>query len=369
MKILLVEFSPAKGHKQLFENICTMLSKNNVVEVMLPKGEEYSCAGADVSYLPYEIMNIQAKPRIYRSLVTILDSIKRMRIVAKVDKKNQYDCIISITYNEVAFGLGRFYFRDVEKIFLMHHNNLDSIANSKIKKMVFSTYVNKVRHIVQCRFISENMKKQYNIVPAKLLVWPHPLNSITEELSEIYLGNEIDCVGISNSNDENIINEIIQIEDTTQVIKGSNLHIVLRSKEREYDNGYLKVIRGFLSKKEYDAYIARGKIIFLPFPLKFYNRMSGTVIDAFSNYKTVIATPFELIKVCKKIYPQITRYYSLETFVDEVKALSMVEKDELRKQEFMRFLELHSSEYLSSNMHKQITASLRNEACDVVTDF
>lgn len=369
MKLLLLEFYPERGHRQLFETTCALLSEYALVTALLPKGEAYSCKAEEVLDSPYGLQALRKGSRLRRSIATILYSLRIMRYAAKLDKKNRYDSIICITYNELAFYFGRKFFKNPERLFLMHHNNLDAVANNGIKKRLFTAYVGKVRHIVQCRFIAEYLKKQYGVDEKRVLIWPHPLNGIEKEYLAECSKKALDCVGISNSNDENIIASIICQEEKTHRIKENALHIVLRSREQEYDNGYLKVIRGFLPKEEYDAYIARGKCIFLPFPLDFKNRMSGTLIDAFSNQKPVIGTSFELIKASVKAYPHITKLFSAETFVEDVKSLTRISTGLHREEEFQRFLQLHSSELLGEKMYRQIEAALKNESCSVAADF
>ena len=364
MKILLLEFSPAEGHKRLFLNTCELLAQQSKLFVVAADG--YALP-ENISTI-YRVNNktVRSKNRYIQVLNKIIDSIRRMRLAVKLDCQENFDAIICVTYNEWAYYIGHFLLGDEQKkIFLMQHNNIDNAERSRIKKWMMQKYAPKVRHIVQCQYVADYLAREYKIPEVHIIQWLHPMNANDTALTP--KEEAIDCVGISNSNDENVIRELIRKEKSKRIFAKNQIKVLLRSREEEYDDGYLKVIKGYLSKEKYDSYICAAKCIFLPFPESFVYRMSGTIVDAFSNRKPIIGTNILLIRQCEKAYPNICRPFSPDTFCTEIAELTVGSPKQ--EEDFAQFCRIHAEEHLKSTMARQLEASMKEEKFKIETDF
>lgn len=261
----------------------------------------------------------------------------------RIVKKNQIDTIIVASCDYITF-LMFYLFCSKKKICLIHHAEIDALETNVVKRVLFSLYKNKIIHIVFEDFIKEYLNNSFLVPKSQIIVMPHSLNEnncIDKSCMEYKM------VGLSSSNDEKIIQKIVQFEINTNYFKNKKSKIILKSKKIEFDDGYLKVTKEYLSNIDYNTYISSAEYILIPFSSDFKYRESGTLMDALSNNKKVIASDIMLIREYKKKYPDICFvYYSLE---DIITILSVDDKSKLiEKTEFEKFRSLHSKKKLVS---------------------
>lgn len=341
MKILYVNFiNEVWGHKRLDVNLIEYLSTFADVTVISPVGW-YSNLPSSVKVINY---TLQSKPKKNPKQVYHY-SIEIMKFASKIDKKEKFDYIFAATFHTYVQALGRFLFKNQNRIYLMHHYNTDTLERRK-PNFFFSLYVNKVNHIVFEKFIGDYLMERYGLSKERLLILPHPLykNKI-ENISPKYA-----CVGISNSNDEDFIKEIIMIEKEQRIFENNNIHVILRSKTQTFDNGYLNVFTGYLEQDDYDYYINNTSSIFMPFPKSFKYRMSGTLMDALSNEKILLGTDVPLLKLYQEKYPHIC--YVVKNpyeFINEVIKINDLDINNI-KQEFILFENDHSSKKIINTL-------------------
>jgi len=335
MKVLFVNFiNEVWGHKRLDENLIKFLSTFSDVTVISPVNW-YSNLPENIRVIHY---TLKSKPK-KNSKKVYHYSFEIMKLASKIDRKEKFDYIFVATFHTYVQAFGRLLFKNLNRIYIMHHYNTDTLERKK-PNFFFRLYVNKFNHIVFEEFIRDYLIKKYRLIKDRILVLPHPLykNSI-ENKSPKY-----ECVGISNSNDENFIKEIILIEKKNKVLKENKIHVILRSKNQTFDNGYLKVITGYLEQRDYNYLINNTRSIFMPFPQSFKYRMSGTLIDALSNGKILLGTDVPLLNLYKKRYPHICNVVkSPDEFINEVIKISNFDFDNI-KQEFSLFENDHSTE-------------------------
>lgn len=356
-KIILTEFYPLKGHANLFSNTYRLLRNHYDVTAIITKDNELhdeSCITIPFSYYK------DTKWLYLNRLLLLLYSFRVFYAIIKEAKRVGVNEIVCLTYDEVSLFFCSFFLPRGKNVFLMHHVNIDNITKSKIKRWMFEKYKNKYSHIVQCGFIADYMVSNFDI--KNVLVWPHPLNRVNQE----NVKRDIDCVGISNSNDEHLINDLIIAETTKEIFKKNGLFVVLKSKKQKFDNGYLKIINGFLPNDVYNDYIARAKSIFLPFPAQFNMRMSGTLIDGLTNRKPLIATSIPLIRESSKCYPHIIKVYNRDTIITILQSFNL--KGTLEK-EFDEFRNFHSDENLMKIMFSSLDSAIEHRTIDNIFDF
>ncbi len=343
MKILYLDFMYYTGHIRSNKNFIKALSRFSTVYALTQTNyfDEYDSELADI-----KSVKLIKKDNLYLSkgqLLNRISSIKIMLVSAIQAKKIKPDYIFVASFDTIAFKFGRFLFGKTENMYLLHTINIDELSNN-IKKKIFNMYKNKVKHIVFEQYMKEHLIANIGIDPGRVFVIPHPLNDNTQtKTKEI----EYKCVGLSNSNNEEFIANIIKHEQKEQIFKKNSKRVVLKSKEKEFDNGYLKVIKGFLDKNIYDEYINNAECILIPFPENFTYRMSGTLIDAFSNNKIVLGNNIPIINEYARRYPNICKIFENEA--EMINKICFMKSEENLENKFNEFKNKHSIEELEKS--------------------
>ncbi len=301
MKVLYLDFLCPRGHLNLDINQIRRLSNFSEVLVVSQKGRYKN--------LPKNVVNIEKENIEIRDgkIRNRLYALKNMIISAFESKKNDCNVILVSSFETIIFAIGRFFLKKEAKIFIVHHNNTDELSN-KVKAFFFRTYMNKVKHIVFSDFIKDYLVNTFTISSEDIFVIPHHMNILNLELNDSLNDEKIyKCVGLSNSNDEKIISEIIKREKNDKILKKMKIKIILKSKKFDFDDGYLKVVRGFLTKDVYDDYIKNSESNYLPFPNSFKYRMSGTLIEALANNQIVYGSDIPVMRYYSKRYKNICK--------------------------------------------------------------
>lgn len=335
------------GQRRMDENIIRELVKIAKVYVACPAGYyEHEIEGA--KYIDYDYV---AKNK-SKSIYTYMQDIKNIVHANKLRKKYKFDYYFFASFETLVFPLWMIVAPGTsEKCFLIHNNNIDRMDDRPIKKRFFSLYKGKVNHIFLAEFIRKYAIEKLNIPKDKAYLLPHPLNANDESFPKEY-----DCVGISNSNDDEWIKQIIKIENERGFFKKNNCRVVLRSKKYSFDNGWLRVINGWMKDDEYNSYINKAKCIFLPFPKSFQYRMSGSVVDAFSNYTTVIGTSIPIFFFYSNKYKNICHIANTPSeFCDII--FNHNENNMDATKEFNEFINEHSNRIVLMNLRKMVCES------------
>lgn len=338
MKLMYMDLLTPKGHKIQNKRYINLLAKYFDVYVTCPENWYNNSLNA---HMIEDKDFLVGKGKFKNRLDSIRSFIKNYRLLKSI--KPDYIFIASYDTITLAFVINFLIKKCNNRVKILHHNNIDETKN-KIKRFFFKTYINKVDHIVFEEFIKEYLNKNYNIKQNSIYVLPHQLN-IENNCSNNSKKEVFDCVGLSQSNDDNIIYEIIKNEIKNETIKNSNIKIILKSKLYEFDNGALKVFKGYLETKEYNNYIVNSLSFCMPFSVNFNNRMSGTFVDALSNNKVVFGTNIKLLKYYNKKYPHICNIFN--NIEDLVVKLSKVDINKNQYiEEFLDFKYAHSDKVI-----------------------
>ena len=299
-KILVIEaLDNNQGNKQMAMRSIECLS--NVADVTVAElSGWFSTIPSNVKVESYDLSIQYKNPQIN----SFFRSIKHLLVARKLDRENHYDCIFFLSYHTIAFYLAKLWFKKYNKrLYVLHHINIDDLSRSEIKKWFFKRYVADVNHFVFEPFIKEYLEKKYCVDKRKIFVLPHPKNKYDFSIE----CKKYDCLGISGSNDEELIEEYINEEENNKIFKKNNISILLRSKKYEYEDGYLKVVKAHFTDEEYCALYANAYVVVLLFPGSFKYRMSGSIIDALSKRKSVLLSDIPLFRDYAERYPNVCR--------------------------------------------------------------
>lgn len=346
MNLLFCELLYPQSHARsnAFYINCLSELKCNLFVMSPPKlyGENID----NVTYINIEDFPIKKGKISYR-----VRALKYINMILRTVQKNKIDKIILASGDYIVLPFLCMRLGKNIELFLIHHAELDSLEASRIKKIIFGLYKNKIHHLVFEPYIKEFLGKGLGVRKELIWVMPHSLN-----LNYVNLRDNdqcIDLVGLSNSNSEVIINNFIQEELKNSFFKNRNIRVLLKSRFREFDDGYLRVTTKYLSDAEYELNVMRAKYIFIPFPQNFKYRESGTLMDALSNKKYVIGSDIKLMKYYKSIYPGIC--FVFKNFYDILQILvnNHDEKESICHRNFEKFVSYHSA-----NNYKKIMSSI-----------
>ena len=264
--------------------------------------------------------------------------------------KYNIDTVILASGDYITIAILTAKLRNV-RLFLIHHAELDVLEKNKIKNIFFSTYKNKINHLVFEDYIKDYITNSLGVNDSLVSVMPHSLNDNGDIKPREE--SEYKMVGLSNSNDDELIGNIIEFEKQYHLFSLSGFHIILKSKNHKYSDGYLNVINSYLTEYEYKHYISSTEYVLLPFSRDFGYRESGTLMDALSNRKKVIGVDIPLMKYYKEKYPHTCYIY------DDVQTIiSILQENQPNQfacdQEFEHFRNMHSIQNYMEIMRKAL---------------
>lgn len=343
--LVMEELDNNRGNKNMAMHTIEILSKIADITVAALPGW-FSVLPETATIIEY---NVKYKCRISQ-VTSFVRSLKHLWEAVKLDRKNHYDYILFLSYHTVIIYLALFFLHiSGRRVFITHHNNIDTLSTSRIKKFFFKQYAPKLNHFVFEPFIKDYLVSEYKVNCNKIFVLPHPKNKY-ESIDE---GNQYDCLGISSSNDENWIQSVIDEEKVSGFFRKNQFKVLLRSKITEFDDGYLKVVKGLFTAEEYYNLYLKAKCIVLPFPDTFTYRMSGSIIDALSNRKKVLLSNIPLFYDYQNRYPNVCQVgIEPKTLAKSIEDLTKKACTKEQNKDFDKFDMDHSEEEIKNCLIK-----------------
>jgi hypothetical protein len=340
-KFLYLDFLYPRGHIYQNDYYIRVLSELGKVYVVCPENI-YTNMPSNVELIENDKLCIKRG-----RIKTRLSSLKDMLISSSIARKIKPDYIFVASFDTIMFAIGRFFFQQQNHLYLLHHMNVDEL-NNKIKRFLFKTYMRRVNHMVFEDFIKAQLVKEFGIDESKVHILPHQLSQnlkmTFETNTKMYT-----CVGLSTSNDEYFISQVIEKEVQEELFKKSNCKVILKSKINEYDNGYLKIVKGYLSREMYNQYINNCVSVCLPFPSSYQYRMSGFLVDGLSNNKIALGSNIPIIQHYSRKYPSICKiFHDVEDYYNTVITINNNDNYNLENiaKEFEQFQYDHAKEII-----------------------
>ena len=315
MKILISDLLFQRGNRHVDSIIMDGLAEKN--EVFVLRG--------DADY-PFEMEN-REKITFYENkysknsgnaMIYKIQQLLRIFLTAKVAKKIEADVILFSVYDARVLPFGLWSISKKRRIIIIENDNIDLLQNGIYRKC-YRMFAKKVHHIVYENYFGEYLARVHDIPLEKIHRVPHSLFYENVGLGKFDKDN-VDCIAISYSNDEKFIEEVINYEKKYHFFEKNGIKCRMKSRKSRFSNEYLSVNNEFIPIDEYDSLYDNCKVVIVPFPLEYKYRMSGSVIDAFSHHKRVVATNFELAKQYSKLYGGIIESHEkLEEILNAVK--------------------------------------------------
>ena len=350
MKVLFFNCVYRPGHLFFDSKLLGFLSSVTNKLIVLQPANWFNIENINISYIDCELRQ-NKKTKLKRLSTWIRSATNVIRALPKISNEKP-DCVVVGEYELSIFSfVFPLLLMRCKKIILVQHNNIDQLTNSKIKRMLFSLYKNKVYHCVLEPFIKDYIVGEYNIIDSRIFCWPYPIGETTDD-PRMNTCKQYNIIGLSQSNDENQIEELIKLEEEQKVFEKNKLRVLLKSKRNEYDDGYLKVLKGWICDEDYQRYYNSANSVLVAFPPSYQFRVSATLIEAFAKHLPVIGADIMLINYYHKAYPDICMIYNSKTFVDELKNCTKNTEDMNR--EFKDFSVAHSDDYILTQIKKDL---------------
>ncbi len=199
--------------------------------------------------------------------------------------KNENKKYIVIGHEIISLALCCYLFP--RGMYLIHHMQIDELR-SKIKCFFFGFYKKRFIHVVMADYIKDYLVSCHNVPLENIRVVLHPLY----ERPAVLKSNDSHVntfIALNYSTSEHFIESLIHHDINYLSFSSSGCKLVIKSKCHNYNSIGLRVFNGYLSRHEYDQLYTESDCILSIVDSNFNYRISGTLIDAISSGKPVIA--------------------------------------------------------------------------------
>ncbi|QIK59604.1 glycosyltransferase family 4 protein [Dysgonomonas sp. HDW5A] len=345
MEIVIFDAIYPLGHRGLNKKLVSIMSKDYNL-ILLNNNKFYK----DVNFENVTIKNSRFVSYSNNNVWNIFLYLINVFIAWIALFQNKFDKVIFFTFDTVGFFFCRFLFFN-KNISLFHHNNTDHLQNP-MKRKIFSMYMNKVNHIVFAGYIKDYLVNEIKVDPSKVFVLTHPIidKCLVEKENDRSQQKESETIyiGLGYSNDQKIINDIIQYEEQTKILEEHNIKLILRSQINVFDSKNIKVIKGFLSREEYDQYYNQSSGLIVLYPSYYKCRYSGSILEAFNSKKRVFGNKIPIVDFFSNNYPEnCIEFGSIRELFEK---LLYYRKISFSEKEYKSFLVFHSEEKIRKEL-------------------
>lgn len=303
MKILFCDFLFQRGNRHVDSCMIDIMAQTN--DVYLLMNDDFLQSEVVKNVQNIKVLGNKLYQNPHKLISYRIQIFKRMALAAKVAKNIKPDLIYISTYRTSVFPFGLLFFSRHSKIVVVENNNIDELKHWT-HRFLYKSFANKVHHLVYESFFKDYLVSKIGVKEQVIHVVPH--FQYKEEKQLVHNRTSIksfDCIAISWSNDENLVRELVKIEEEEHPLERNNINLKIKCRGYNYSSDCITIDGEFIPKNEYDALYSNCKLVLVPFPLSYKYRMSGCIVDAFSNHKVVVSTELELSKFYESKYGPI----------------------------------------------------------------
>ncbi len=363
MKIAILDFTMPKTHRRF--NLCNFEVLSQISDLYIVNSAHYydsldsqkNVYLMDTDIAEYSKKHMVENRGMLSSIVgrmVIIHNIRENLKLFKKFKDVRFDYILIMGYEVMTFAVFRFCLPKNIPIYIFQHQQINELEN-RIKNFLFSTYKNKVHHIVLEEIFRDYLVQKIKV---KYVYVVHHFNGEREAPIPRYSNKFI--LGISSTNDEGWIKKMIEEEEKKGFLINSKLKMRLRSHIYTFKDSNLVVDNQYFSDAEYDKYFERAAaVVSLPSET-FYNRLSGQVLDAILAGKIVISLATPLIREYKKMAP------TLFVIFENIKELQeyIKKQDWVIHQDDLRYMKYRHSKNAAYENYRRIFCKSRRRTGD-----
>lgn len=344
MRILVFDTWLPLAHKKLYNSIVEILSRSNHL-VVINKKNYYDCESDNVDYKNIPLLDLDHGGLWYKRFAHFFNFLlARISVIG-----NKYDCILVTTYHTRHFKWQKGWLGK-KSVFLMEHYNVDDIASPSMLCHYLS-YANKVHHLVFAPFIGDYINS-LGVDKCNIHFIHHPLFTVNVPFRAKKNDTFIEVLSPGLSNDESIIESIIDYERECKVLEKNKVRLTLRSKI-DYINvpSSIKFIKGFLTNEEYEALYNAADIVLVIYPQAYRFRFSSVILNSMTKHKVLLGNNIDIVRYFSEKYPcNCMLFNTIEEFFEII-----VGKHSFSEKERALFIKEHSKESIEEEMNTIIS--------------
>ncbi len=354
-KILFVEgLSNHKGHILMNHPLLEILSREYEVHTLC-----FENWYQDLSPRIRQHYYMDVKPCRIRKLTRTFSALNILKKIGQLDKKLKFDVILMSTFSYWVTPVWKFYFPDYNKLWILHHDDLD-LSRKFPYKLFFRAFVIKYVHLTLDPMIQKGMQKYYPDISERIFTVINPYRRLN--LSKSHLWPQYEkrflCVSIGNGADDSFIKEIIELEEKKHVLIQNEIFLYFKTTALKYNGANIIADPRYLTDSEYNGLLSRASALFVCYAKGYCLRLSGQLLDGLSGYKYVIGSNLPIIRAFSRRYPNICKIAdSPEYFMKKVIELK---NSPHPMEEFQCFFDNHSDSKILEQF-REVWSKIMNE--------
>lgn len=344
MRVLLIDQLSPSGHLKYVQAWIECLNRLNIRYEIIGKKEFIErlieIKKENKISIPnkyYE--NIEHKNIIIREIYLI----KLLRYINKNIDLKKYNKIFFLSFENISIFLSFFLY--TLKPYLILHNNLRRIDET-FTYFILKVLSKKMKLISLDDFIKEELNKR--LIKSERVI--HPILEI-EKIERKEIKEKIIIFSPSiTSIDEKLIKSITSDDEIKKILEEKNIQIILRTKfPLDLDNDNITVLNNYLDKNDYNNYLNKADIIFLPYVKNFKLRVSAVFFESIYLKKSLIIPKYNDLKYFLKFKTSsISGFKDLSDLKEILKTVERI----LEKKDYQEIYNTYSINTMKKDIEK-----------------
>lgn len=288
MKLLLIDHLSPSGHKRFDSiHISAFLSLGYEIDVLCKHQDFLINKYSDrINVIKFPSWLFKEAP--IRPLTERIFGLLRTIWLEFFLKRNKYDAIIFLSYDVLSL----FILRVKGNVYLVNHNNISQIDNSKIKLYLTSRLPSNFTHIA----LSKTMKNRIiELLPGKRVEYvPHGYSNNIDAIScpDFVKSNQKFLFCPVNSNyDVSLLRNILDSQDVRNALINVNITLFVKNNIDFHDDCIsIRRISSYLTPEEYNYMLDKAIAVVLPYGKEFKYRCSGIFFECIAKDKVILST-------------------------------------------------------------------------------
>ena len=294
MNILVIDYLSPEGHKNFDQiHIKALLELGHNLHLVGKQNQFIAFenrGGIKITSFPKGVFNpLPFKPLSER----VLGVIRLIWLFCHIEVK-KYDAIILLSYDILSL----FPFKLKKKLFLVNHNNVSQIYDSRFKLFLTKHLPSYYVHIA----LSETMKNGLKaLLPQKIVVYvPHGYaEKIAKEERPAFIneGKRFIFCPVNSNYDKELLSMVLNSGKVSGFLREENIELyVKKNVELRNESDSIYRITSYLSLEEYNYMLKKAMAVILPYGKQFKYRCSGIFFECIANGTPIMATNIPDIK-------------------------------------------------------------------------
>jgi len=344
MRIVIFDTWLPQAHRKLYNSIIELLSKDNSL-IVINKNNYYDCVSNNIVYKNIPLLDLDHGGLWYKRLAHFFNFfLARISIIGE-----RYDLSLVTTYHTRHFEW-QYRWMCKKPVLIIEHYNVDDIASSSML-CHYLNYANKVHHLVFAPFIGDYINT-LGVNNDNIHFIHHPLFTVNNPVARKEKNAFTSVLSPGLSNDESIIESIIEYEKKNGILAKNSIKLTLRT-NKDYNNvpAPIKFMKGFLTKDEYESLYNTSDYVLVIYPPSYRFRFSSVILNSMTKHKVLIGNNIDIVHYFSEKYPtNCLMFDSVKTFFDLI-----IEKPQFSEEERNIFIEEHSNESIEREINNILT--------------